>query len=428
MALSRDWIGARASVVLTLAVGVLSVVTGIANIGVGTGADFQLFGVVVPGVVQQVTAFTGTLTGFVLLVSAFGLQRRLRAAWYLTVFLFPITAVQGVLQSSQLSLPLIALSVLALVIVGLNVRAFDRELSLSTSQIAALAALGGAQAYGTAGAFALRDEFKDVNTLLDAFYFSLVTGSTVGYGDITPSSAVGKLFALSVLLVTVSSFAVVLGVVFTPLIEARFSKALGRMTEEQLDVLDNHVLVLGFGDLTEPILEELSTQADVLVVVDDEERARRLSERGYTVLTDDPSDEEAQRRGKVDVAQAVVAATNNDAEDALTILTARQLNPEVTIVAAATQRENINKLKRAGADTVISPATLGAHFLAESALGKEGAETLEERLLGGDDGGDIESAAAAVEEVDSDDATEQSSDDADVQSSDETNPNDDSTA
>jgi voltage-gated potassium channel len=191
------------------------------------------------------------------------------------------------------------------------------------------------------------------------------------------------------------------------------------MTEEQLDVLDNHVLVLGFGDLTEPILEELSTQADVLVVVDDEERARRLSERGYTVLTDDPSDEEAQRRGKVDVAQAVVAATNNDAEDALTILTARQLNPEVTIVAAATQRENINKLKRAGADTVISPATLGAHFLAESALGKEGAETLEERLLGGDDGGDIESAAAAVEGVDSDDAAEQSSDDAAEQSSDD---------
>ncbi|QCC47053.1 NAD-binding protein [Halobellus limi] len=399
MALSRDWIGARASVVLTLLVGVLSVVTGIANIGVGTGADFTLFGVVIPGVIRQVTAFTGTLTGFVLLLSAFGLQRRLRAAWYATLFLFPITAVQGVLQSSQLSLPLIALSVLALAIVGLNVRAFDRELSLTTSQIASLAALGGAQAYGTAGAFALREDFDGISTLLDAFYFTLVTGSTVGYGDITPNSAVGELFALSVLLVTVSSFAVVLGVVFTPLIEARFSKALGRMTEEQLDVLDNHVLVLGFGDLTEPILEELSTQADVLVVVDDEERARRLSERGYTVLTDDPSDEEAQHRGRIEAAQAVVAATNNDAEDALTILTARQLNPGVTIVAAATQRENINKLKRAGADTVISPATLGAHFLAESALGRQGAETLETHLLGDDGGGDIEAAAEAVGEA-----------------------------
>jgi len=412
MALSRDWIGARTSVALTLLVGLLSVVTGIANIGVGGGADFQFLGVLVPGVVRQVSAFTGTLTGFVLLLSAFGLRRRLRAAWYATMVLFPVTAAQGVLQSSQLSLPLIALSVLALAIVGLNVRAFDRELSLTTSQIASLAALGGAQAYGTAGAFALREDFDGISTLLDAFYFTLVTGSTVGYGDITPNSAVGELFALSVVLVTVSSFAVVLGVVFTPLIEARFSKALGRMTDQQLDVLDNHVLVLGFGDLTEPILEELETQADVLVVVDDEERARRLSERGYTVLTDDPSDEEAQHRGKVGVAQAVVAATNNDAEDALTILTARQLNPEVTIVAAATQRENINKLRRAGADTVISPATLGAHFLAESALGRKGAETLEEHLLGDDGGGDIEAAAEAVEEVDSDDPAADTEDEA----------------
>jgi len=381
MALSKGWVGARASVAVTLLVGVLSLVTGIANIGGGSGADFQLLGVLVPGVVRQVAAFTGTLTGFILLLNAYALQRRLRAAWYAALVLFPITAAQGVLQTSQLSLPLVALSVLAVAVVGLNVRTFDRPASLTTAQIASLAALAGAQAYGTAGAFALREEFDGVSTLLDALYFSLVTGSTVGYGDITPASAVGKLFALSVLLVTVSSFAVVLGVVFTPLIEARLSKALGYMTEEQLDILEDHVLVLGFGDLTEPILEELAGKADVLVVVPDEDRARRLSERGYTVLTDDPSDEGAQLRGRVDVARAVITATSNDAEDALAILTARQLNPELTIVAAATQRENVNKLRRAGADTVISPAVLGAHFLADSALGGEGAEAIEQRLL-----------------------------------------------
>jgi voltage-gated potassium channel len=71
----------------------------------------------------------------------------------------------------------------------------------------------------------------------------------------------------------------------------------------------------------------------------------------------------------------------------------------VTIVAAATQRENVNKLKRAGADTVISPASLGAHFLAESALGGEGAEALEARLLGAAGDDDMEAAAEAVEEV-----------------------------
>ncbi len=396
MALLRGWIGGRASVVVTLLVGILSLVTGIANIGGGSAADFELLGIVVPGLVRQVAAFTGTLTGFVLLVNAFALQRRLRAAWYAAMMLFPITAAQGVLQTSQLSVPLIAFSVLALIIVRMNAQAFNRSASLTTAQIASLAALAGAQAYGTAGAFALREEFEGVSTLLDALYFSLVTGSTVGYGDITPASPVGKLFALSVLLVTVSSFAVVLGVVFTPLIEARLSKALGYMTEEQLDILEDHVLVLGFGDLTEPILEELSAKADVLVIVPDEERARRLSDRGYTVLTDDPSDEDAQLRGHVEVARAVITATSDDAEDALAILTARQLNPDLTIVAAATQRENVNKLKRAGADTVISPAALGAHFLAESALGGKGAEAIEQRLL------DTERFGAAADAVGAD--------------------------
>ena len=141
-------------------------------------------------------------------------------------------------------------------------------------------AVADAQAYGTAGALVLREEFDSVSTLLDAFYLSLVTGSTVGYGDVTPTTAVGKLFALSVVLVMVSSFAAVLGVVFTLLIEARLSKALGYTTEEQLDTLENHVLVLGHGDLTEPILEETAAKAEVLVVVPDEGRARRLSVAG----------------------------------------------------------------------------------------------------------------------------------------------------
>ena len=63
-------------------------------------------------------------------------------------------------------------------------------------------------------------------------------------------------------------------------------------------------------------------------------------------------------------------ATNDDAQDALAVLTARHLNPAVTIVAAATNRENVEKHRRAGADTVISPASIGGHLLVESAFGR----------------------------------------------------------
>jgi voltage-gated potassium channel len=70
-------------------------------------------------------------------------------------------------------------------------------------------------------------------------------------------------------------------------------------------------------------------------------------------------------------------ATDDDARDALAILTARQLNPDVRIVAAATQRENVDKLRRAGADQVISPSTLGGHILIDCAFGADSRDATE---------------------------------------------------
>jgi voltage-gated potassium channel len=75
--------------------------------------------------------------------------------------------------------------------------------------------------YGTVGACALRDDFEGVVTLLDAFYFAVVTMSTVGYGDMTPTSQVARLFGLSFLVVGTASFAVALGALLGPAIQAR---------------------------------------------------------------------------------------------------------------------------------------------------------------------------------------------------------------
>jgi voltage-gated potassium channel len=376
---SREWIGGRAAVLLTFAVALASIVTGIVNIG-APPRPVGPIAAVVPAFVPTIAGFTGALTGFVLLASAFGLRRGLRSAWYATLILLPVTALQGALQSNERAVPLVALSAVAFVVLAFNRRRFHRDLDVSATELAALAAIVGAQTYGTVGAYALRDEFTGLNNLVDAFYFALVTGSTVGYGDITPATPIARLFGMSVLLVTVSSFAVALGVLLTPAIEAQLSKALGRMTETQLDLLENHVLVLGYGDLTEPILEELSGKVRYVILTQDTERARLLTERDLDVFTADPSDVESLERARVDTARAVVVATNNDAEDALAILTARQLNPDIRIVAAASNRENVEKLKRAGADTVISPTTLGGHLMAESALGGD-SERVEEQVM-----------------------------------------------
>ncbi|WP_135303992.1 NAD-binding protein [Haloarcula amylovorans] len=375
----RDWLGARAAILLSAVVALLSFTTGVVYIS-QVAITEPMFDFV-PQSVQRAAGFTGALTGFSLLLAVVGLRRRLRVAWFVTLVLLPISALQGVVQTSPVSLPLVVLSLVSLPTLLLNRKRFDRAIDLSAAQLAAGAALLGAQVYGTVGTYALREEFNNVSTLTDAFYYTLVTASTVGYGDVTPESEQATLFALSVVVIGTASFAIALGTLLGPAIEKRLSEALGNMTDAQLDLLEGHVLVLGYGDLTEPILDELAENAEFVVITPDSETAARLQKRDIAVLTANPSDEEPLRRAAIEDARAAVVATDDDAEDALSILTAHNLNPDLNIVAAATDRENVEKLRRAGANTVISPALIGGHLLVQSAMGRQGMENIADHLL-----------------------------------------------
>jgi len=380
----RGYLGLRVAIATTFLNGVLSVATGIVATA---NREVVGLGLLVPPEAAQVAGFTGTLTGFVLLVSALGLRRGLGISWYGTMVLLPLTLLQGLIQGSVFSAPLVALAVVNILQLFRHRDRFDRGVSLTVTQIAAGLALAGVQVYGTVGTWALRENFSNVSTVTDAFYFTIVTASTVGFGDITPqltgpNPELAKWFAMSVVIFGTASFATALGVLLGPLIEARFARALGRMTEQQLELLEDHVLVLGYGDLTEPIVTELA-ESDIpfVVVTPDETAVRQLSDRDIAVVAADPSDEEPLERAQLESARAVLVATNDDAEDALAVLTARQLRPGVRIVAAATDRENTDKLRRAGADTVISPAVIGSHLLVSSALGSEDSEAIVDRLL-----------------------------------------------
>ena len=360
-------VGLRVTVTLTAAVALLSVGTGIANIGAqSVGGPLASS---IPPAIQRTAGFTGALTGFLMIGSAYGMRRRLRVAWYSTLVLLPVTALQGVLQSSPLSVPLIALSVVAVPNVVYNRAQFDRAVALTTSQLAAGVAIAGAQIYGTVGAYALREDFTNVTTLVDAFYYTLVTASTVGYGDAAPTSQVARLFGMSVVIIGTASFAIALGTLLGPVIQARFAKALGRMSNNTLDLLDDHLLVLGYSDIVRALLDDIDDGLQLLVVSPDRETVQELTDRGVDALVAEPDDEASLRSAGVDRARAVIVATNDDAADALTILTVRQLDPDVTILAVATNRENMKKLERAGADAVFSPAVIAAQQLIQSAAG-----------------------------------------------------------
>jgi voltage-gated potassium channel len=207
----------RLAVALTAAVGVLSLVTGVVNLGPAMWATPLARHV--PEVVQTAVALTGAFTGFAVLVTAWGLKRRLSAAWWSAVVLLPVTALQAVAQSSLLSLPLFVLSMAALPTMFASRQGFDRDVSFSQAQWSGIGALAAVLVYGTVGSFLLREEFRGLETPLDALYYTVVTASTVGYGDVTATSPLGRAFALSVVGLGIAGFGLAAAALLVPALE-----------------------------------------------------------------------------------------------------------------------------------------------------------------------------------------------------------------
>ncbi|WP_168654513.1 NAD-binding protein [Halorubrum sp. PV6] len=351
---------------LVAVLSVLSIITGVATL---TGAaKINFIADQLPLSATESAGFTGSLTGFLLFLTSYGLRRRWRAAWYVSLFLVPMITIQGVLQSSVFSTPLVLLSLVVFMILLSKEGVFDRNVTLTDTQIAAGLALVGAQAYGTIGTYSLRNEFRGIDTLLDAFYFTIVTGSTVGYGDATPipESGFARLYALSVLIVSTATFAVALGTLLTPAIENRFTEALGMTDDAELDQLSDHIIVAGNDQLTAPIIDNLQSDCSILVI-SDTDTPQSFTESDVLELHGSRTSNETFERARLDTARAVVIATEDDAEDIMTAITVRKQDDDIWIVAAATNNENIEKFRFVGANTIISPALVGGELLAESA-------------------------------------------------------------
>ncbi len=363
----------RVAVTATAVTGLLSLVTGVLHIA--GRVPLAIVHPTIPDVVIDAAGFTGAMTGFLLLFFAWLLYQRLWIGWIGALILLPLATAQGLIQANVFSLPLVVLSSVSLPVVALNRRSFRRTISMDIAQIAAAVTVLGAFAYGTVGTYALRDEFIGVSTLLDAFYYTVITATTVGYGDTAAQTQFARLFSITVVVFATASFAVVLGTLLAPALERRVSSALGRMTESELASLTDHLVVIGVGSLTEPMLTELPGEMEHVIIEDDEDLVARLRNRGYRVLEGSGSDDATLRRAQLTQARAAIIATEDDATDVLAILTVRDIAPDLRIIGAANNAENVAKMRNAGATTVISPATIGGKLMAASALREHDSDT-----------------------------------------------------
>lgn len=222
----RDILDQHGAIMLTASVAAVSFITGVLQIG--TPATAGSFGVVIPLWVQHGAGFIGTVTGFLLAANVVFLRKGFAAAWYTAIGFVLVAGMLGVLQSSVFSFPLIVLSGLSLAALLKTRARFTKRLTLSPVQLTALAAVIGSQVYGTVGTLALESHFNTSLSIIDAAYYSIVTASTVGYGEIHPITETGRLFTISLILVGTGSFAAFLGTLVGPLIEEHLPQRLGR--------------------------------------------------------------------------------------------------------------------------------------------------------------------------------------------------------
>ena len=323
---------------------------------------------------------TQAVVGVGLVLVGFGLVRRLTTAWSFTVILLLITL--GVnLAQHHWGERIIFSGVMLLVMLVVR-RYFIRQTKLAT-YIISLTGVFSILAYGTFGAYLLGKGFQPaVHDLTTSFYFTIITLSTVGYGDISPITPETRLFVVSLLVVGLSVFATAVVSVLGPAITKRLGRILnpegGRMKPE------NHIILAGEGIIANNTAAELKKRKLLFVRI--RSRGENDLAPGEDEIIGDPADEAVQLKAGVRKAVMVIAAEDNDGENAFITLLAKDLNPDVRVLAVANAINAIGRLKLARADLVFAPAAVGSRLLADLAQGDRISDEFRDLLEGGEVG------------------------------------------
>jgi voltage-gated potassium channel len=235
--------------------------------------------------------------------------------------------------------------------------------------------------YGTVGYWLVEGK-----GLLDAFYETVLTLSTVGVGTGPPPGAGGKIFTVTLILFGVVALFTAIGVGTEVVASGEFGRWL-RMNQATRSIgrLSGHYVVCAYGRVGRVVVEELRRRGDTVVVIEAKpELEPLLEEHGVRYLSGDPADEAVLRQAGIERARGLICAVDSDAANVFITLTARALNPDLRIVSRASERTSIDKLVRAGADEVVSPYGLTGRRMAVLAVQPSVMEVLDLLNLGSD--------------------------------------------
>ncbi len=215
---------------------------------------------------------------------------------------------------------------------------------------------------GTAGYMIIEDW-----RFLDALYMTVITISTVGYREINQIGDVGRVFTILLVAIGVGFTLYVAAAVVQFMVEGRMRIILGRRRlDQKINRLKNHYIVCGYGRIGRVICRNLRRKPfDVVAIDKSPELIPLMDEDGILYVAGDAGDEASLIKAGIKRAKGLVAALATDTDNVFLVLSARQLAPELTIIARASKEAVKSKLQAAGADSVESPYEMGALSMAQ---------------------------------------------------------------
>jgi voltage-gated potassium channel len=215
--------------------------------------------------------------------------------------------------------------------------------------------------FGTAGYMVIEGW-----NLLDALYMTIITVSTVGYSEVHQISKAGRLFTILLVFFGVGFTLYIAAAVVQFMVEGRIRLIMGRRRlEKKISRMKNHYIVCGYGRIGRVLCRNLRRKpVDLVVIEKNPELISVMDADGVLYISGDAANEENLIRAGIKQAKGLVAVLASDADNVFLVLTARQLDHDLLIIARASQEESKSKLRAAGANTVESPYDMGAASMA----------------------------------------------------------------
>ncbi len=207
-------------------------------------------------------------------------------------------------------------------------------------------------------------------SVLDAFYMSVITISTVGFGEVKPLSPAGRLFTIGLIVTGVGSAIYLFSVIGELVVEGRLREFLGKSAmNRKIHGLQQHVIVCGYGRFGRAVVEELTRKEVPMVVIEiDPARQADLDAGGALHVLGSALEDAVLDDAGVSAARAIIVATGSDADNVYITLSVREKNPKILIYARGDSDAGLRRLKLAGADQVVAAYQWAGMRIAASIL------------------------------------------------------------